>query len=220
MPAVPSTRSALFLRRRASHARAQQAEAPAAPTARRVASHRHGPGSAENSKTGIHHALLPAPGIASLQPLTHLGPKEHWQAAIATSERDLVICRAWLCSKAPAWARLGRARAHRDLEPGPGRQLGLGSAGLRLRPGLQGEKWSNASPRHLGHALLQRPPLRCAVPCGCEPHHAQLVHSVCEAWVCVVCGEMKAVVGGSTSYELVAQDRHLGCQRSVLTWVS
>ena len=57
----------------------------------------------------------------------------------------IVFCRARLGSKAPAWARLGRARAHNNLEPGPGRRLGLGSAGLRLKPGLQTKKCSDAS---------------------------------------------------------------------------
>jgi len=52
----------------------------------------------------------------------------------------VVFCRARLGSKAPAWARLGRARAHKNLEPGLGQWLGLGWAGLGLKPGLQGKK--------------------------------------------------------------------------------
>jgi hypothetical protein len=39
----------------------------------------------------------------------------------------VVMCRAGLGSSAPAWARLGRAWAHENLEPGPGWRLGLGS---------------------------------------------------------------------------------------------
>jgi len=42
--------------------------------------------------------------------------------------------------KTPAWAQLGRARAYKNLEPDLGRPLGLGSAGLRLRPGLQSKQ--------------------------------------------------------------------------------
>jgi len=50
--------------------------------------------------------------------------------------RQLVVCRAGLGPNAPAWAGLGRARAHKNVEPGPGRRLGLGWAGLGLKPGL------------------------------------------------------------------------------------
>ena len=42
-------------------------------------------------------------------------------------EEGLVVYGAGLGPNAPAWARLGRARAHENVEPGPGRQLGLGS---------------------------------------------------------------------------------------------
>jgi len=55
----------------------------------------------------------------------------------------VVFCRARLGSIAPAWARLGRARAHNNLELGPGQRLGLGLAGLRLEPGLQTKKCSD-----------------------------------------------------------------------------
>jgi len=43
---------------------------------------------------------------------------------------QLVICRAWLSSKAQAWARLDRAWAWKNLEPSPsqGLRLGLGWA--------------------------------------------------------------------------------------------
>src|SRR5712691_11539866 len=46
---------------------------------------------------------------------------------------DVVICRAWLSSKAPAWA-------YKHLEPGPGQWLRLSLAGLRLKPRLQSER--------------------------------------------------------------------------------
>lgn len=46
-------------------------------------------------------------------------------------KNNSVICRARR-SKAPAWARFGRGRAHKNLEPGPGRWLGLG-LGFRVR---------------------------------------------------------------------------------------
>jgi len=44
---------------------------------------------------------------------------DHNRADI-TRTAVLVMCRAGLGSSAPAWARLGRARAHENLEPGPG----------------------------------------------------------------------------------------------------
>ena len=60
------------------------------------------------------------------------------------SAKMLVICRAGLGPSAPAWARLGRARAHENMEPGPGQRLGLGWAGLGLKPGLQSENRGGA----------------------------------------------------------------------------
>ena len=56
------------------------------------------------------------------------------------SHSNLVICRARLGSNALALAWLGRAQAHKNLEPGPGPWLRLGWAGLGLKPGLQSKE--------------------------------------------------------------------------------
>jgi hypothetical protein len=49
----------------------------------------------------------------------------------------IVMCRARLGSKARAWARLESAQALVCHEPGLGSRLRLGSAQLRLGPGLE-----------------------------------------------------------------------------------
>ena len=56
------------------------------------------------------------------------------------SESDIyvVMCRAGPGSNTRGRAQLWRARAHLNLEPGPGYRAGLGSGRVGLKPGLIG----------------------------------------------------------------------------------
>ena len=64
----------------------------------------------------------------------------------------VVMCRAWLGSKAWAWAWLTWAQACSKHEPSPGRGLGPGSAfrpGLGSGPGIIGRKCQGKDTPHL-----------------------------------------------------------------------